>query len=160
MLLNTIRDILTVAAPLAITLGVFIAIFQLRNQSRLRQIDTVMRLFSSFGQETFLGHYLRVTTWNFDSYKTFQEKATEEDRISLMVVTSFFESMGLLYKRNLATLDLLDDLLSGPLLAAWASTRPIWIGMRAHYDQAQWAEWFEFLHDAMVHRLVKLEGKH
>ncbi len=160
MLLNTIRDILTVAAPLAIVLGVFIAIFQLRNQTRLRQIDTVMRLFSSFGQETFLGHFQRVTTWKFDNYKTFQESATKEDQISLLVVASLFENMGLLYKRKLATLDLLDDLLSGPLLAAWASTRPIWIGMRAHYAQPQWAEWFEFLNDAMVDRLAKLEGKH
>jgi uncharacterized membrane protein len=61
MLLNTIQGILTVAAPLAITLGVIVAIFQLQNQSRLRQIDTVMRLFSSFGQETFQRHFLRVT---------------------------------------------------------------------------------------------------
>ena len=91
MLLNTIRDILTVAAPLAITLGVFIAIFQLQNQSRLRQIDTVMRLFSTFGQESTLRHYRRVTTWAFDSYKAFQENATEEDHISLMLVMIFFE---------------------------------------------------------------------
>jgi hypothetical protein len=70
-----------------------------------------------------------------------------------------FENMGLHYKRKLASLELLDDLLSGPLLSAWACTRPIWIGMRAHYAQPQRAEWFEFLNDAMVHRLAKLAGE-
>jgi hypothetical protein len=43
-----------------------------------------------------------------------------------MVVSVFFENMGLLLKRGLAPVDLLDDLLSGPLLASWPKVKPVW----------------------------------
>src|SRR3989304_5977869 len=79
--------------------------------------------------------------------------------MSLMVVSVFFENMGLLYKRKLAPLELLDDLLSGPIISSWEKVQPLWIGLRAQYGQAQWAEWFELLNDAIVDRLAQLEGQ-
>lgn len=42
MSFEVIQKALTIAAPLAIIVGVVIALLQLRNQNRLRQIDTVM----------------------------------------------------------------------------------------------------------------------
>ncbi len=157
MFLDRLMAILTVAAPLAITLGVIIALQQLRNQNRLRQIEIVMRFYSSFGEEAFLRHFRRVTTWKYRSYAAFRKKRSDEDYVSLLVVSVFFENMGLLYRRKLAQLDLIDDLLSGPLLVSWEKAKPIWVGLRAEFAQPQWAEWFEFLHDAMVQRLARLE---
>lgn len=154
-----IQQYLTLAAPIAVIVGVIIALMQLRNQTRLRQVEVVMRLFSSFGQESFLRHFRRVTTWDFNSYEKFKDANKEEDFISLFVVSVFFENMGLLYKRRLASLDLLDDLLSGPVIRAWEAVRPIWIGFRTDYQQPQWAEWFELLYDAMQTRLARLKQK-
>ena len=156
---DSLQQILTVLAPLAVTVGVIIVLLQLRNQQRLRQIDTVMRLYSSFGQEAFLRRFERVTSWSFDTYETYRENSTPDDQISLMVVGVFFENMGLLLKRRLAPLDLLDDLLSGPILLAWPKARPVWVGLRAEYNQPSWAEWFEFFYDAMVKRMAKLNKK-
>ena len=159
MLFDTMQRVLAIAAPLVAIIGVVIALVQLRSQNRLRQMDTVMRMYSTFGQESFLHHHHRVTTWKYDTYKGFKKKATEDDHVSLMVVSVFFENMGLLYKRGLAPLDLLDDLLSGPITSCWQKVKPLWIGLRAEYDQPQWAEWFELLNDAMVERLARLEQK-
>jgi hypothetical protein len=159
MLFDTIHRVLDIAAPIVAIVGVTIALFQLRSQNRLRQMDTVMRLFSSFGQESFLHHYGRVMNWKYDTYESFKKNATEDDNISLMVVSVFFENMGLLYKRGLAPLDLLDDLLSGPIISAWQKVRPLWAGRRVEYGQPQWSEWFELLSDAMVERLARLEKK-
>jgi len=156
---DSLQQILTVLAPLAVTVGVIIVLLQLRNQQRLRQIDTVMRLYSSFGQEAFLRRFERVTSWSFDTYEAYRENSTPDDQISLMVVGVFFENMGLLLKRRLAPLDLLDDLLSGPILLAWPKARPIWVGLRAEYNQPSWAEWFEFFYDAMVKRMARLNKK-
>src|SRR3990167_8036710 len=116
MSFETFHQILDIAAPVVAIVGVIIALVQLHNQSRLRQMDTVMRMFSSFGSETFLHHFERVMNWEYDSYESFKKKATEDDNVSLMVVSVFFENMGLLYKRRLAPLELLDDLLSGPIV--------------------------------------------
>jgi hypothetical protein len=150
--LDNLKQILGVVSPLAVAVGVIIALLQLRNQHRLRQIDTVMRLYSSFGQDPFVRHFKRVTDWTFETYEAYLEKGTEEDYISLTVVTVFFEGMGLLLKRKLAPIDLLDDLLSGPILLAWPKARPVWLGFRAHYGVPAAAEWFEFLHDSIVRR--------
>jgi hypothetical protein len=157
--LEAFQQVLSVAAPLAITLGVVVALLNLRNQYRLRQIDTVMRLYSHFGEDTFVRHFIRVTNWDYDTYEAYLERRTEEDYISLTVVTVFFEGMGLLLKRKLAPIDLIDDLLSGPILLAWPKARPIWVGFRAHYGVPAAAEWFEFLHEAIVQRLAKLDAK-
>ena len=159
MFLEAIHQVFAAAAPLAVTIGVIIALLQLRNQNRLRQFDTVMRLFTSFGQESFLHHYRRVTTWEYDTYEDFKKKATEDDHVSLMVVSVFYENIGLLYKRRFAPLELLDDLNSAPIISSWRKVKPIWVGLRAEYGQPQWVEYYEMLSDAMVDRLAQLEGK-
>jgi hypothetical protein len=71
-----------------------------------------------------------------------------------MVVSVFFENMGLLYRRKLAPIDLLDDLLSAPIVTTWRKVGPIWRGMREEYRQPQWVEWFELLNNAIEERLA------
>jgi hypothetical protein len=155
--LANLKEFLAIVTPLAVALGVIIALLQLRNQYRLRQIDTVMRLYAHFGDETFVRHFNRVTNWDYQTYEDYLERRAEDDYISLTVVTVFFESMGLLLKRKLAPIDLIDDLLSGPILLAWPKAEPIWIGFRKQYGVPAAAEWFEYLHRAIVQRLAKLE---
>ena len=159
MFFEGFQQVLSVAAPLAITLGVVVALLNLRNQYRLRQIDTVMRLYSHFGEDTFVHHFFRVTNWDYDTYEDYLQRRMEDDYISLTVVTVFFEAMGLLLKRKLAPIDLIDDLLSGPILLAWPKARPIWVGFRVQYGVPAAAEWFEFLYEAIVQHLAKLEAK-
>jgi hypothetical protein len=156
--LDTILRILSAAASCALITGVVIAVLQLRHQSRLRQEEVAMRLYATFGEESFVRHFQRVTGWGYATYAEYRAAASAEDTTSLMVVSVFFESMGLLLKRGLAPIELLDDLLSGPVLAAWPKVRPIWVGMREDYKQPSWAEWFEFLHDAMARRIKTLDA--
>jgi hypothetical protein len=153
------QQFLSVVAPLAVSIGVIIALLQLRNQYRLRQIDTLMRLFLYFGQEGWIRHFNRVTAWKYKTYDAYRKKRSEDDHVSLMVVSGFFENVGILHKRGLAPLDLIDDLASGPILLSWRKVGPIWAGLRAEYGQPQWAEWYEALNDAMVERLAKSERK-
>jgi hypothetical protein len=159
MYFDIIQQVLSIAAPLAIVVGGIIALLQLRSQNRLRQFDTVLRLFLSFGEESFLRHYRRVTTWEYDTYEDFKQNATEDDNVSLMVVSVFYENMGLLYKRGLAPLELLDDLNSAPIISSWRKVKPIWVGLRAEHGQPQWVEFYEMLADAMAERLARLERK-
>ena len=156
MTIETIQLILSIAAPLAVLIGVIIALLQLRNQQHLRQLEIVMRLYSTFGEEGFVRHYRRVSSWKYKTYATFRKKSKPDDFISLFVVGVFFENMGLLLKRRLASIDLLDDLLSGPILEAWPKTRPIWVGLRKEHNHPAWAEWFEYFYDAMAERMLEL----
>ena len=159
MLFDTIHEILDIAAPLVAIIGIVIALVQLRDQNRIRQMEIAMRMYATFGQDDFMQHHQRVMNWKYDTYEAFKKKGTEEDNVSLMVVSVFFENMGLLYKRGLAPLELLDDLLSGPIISTWKKVKPLWVGLRKEYGQPQWAEWFEMLNDAMTERLAGLERK-
>jgi len=154
--LDTIQRILSVAASVALISGVVIAILQLRHQTRIRQEEIAMRLYSVFGEESFVRHYQHVSRWSYATFADYRDKGTADDHTSLMVVSVFFESMGLLLKRRLAPIELLDDLLSGPVLDAWPKVAPIWAGLREEYHQPSWAEWFEYLHDEMALRMKRL----
>ncbi|HEY2165471.1 MAG TPA: hypothetical protein VGH04_15850 [Gemmatimonadaceae bacterium] len=155
-MIDTFLHVLSAAASIALISGVIIAIMQLRHQARIRQEDVAMRLYATFGEESFVRHYQRVSRWGYATYADYRDKGTADDATSLMVVSVFFESMGLLLKRGLAPIDLLDDLLSGPVLEAWPKVRPIWVGLREDHNQPSWAEWFEFLHDEMARRMAQL----
>ena len=156
MTIDTLQRVISMAASLALITGVIIALIQLRNQQHLRELEIVMRLYATFGEEQFLRHYRRVASWQNETYAAFRQRNDPEDYISLMVVSVFFENMGLLLKRKFARITLLDDLLSGPVLEIWPKVQPVWAGLRAEYNQPSWSEWFEFFHDAMVRRMAKL----
>lgn len=159
MVLDAIQQVLTVGASLAVIIGVIVALMQLRDQARLRQLEIVMRLYASFGEEGFTRHYQRVANWKYKTYAAFRKRATREDQVSLVVVGAFFENMGLLLKRGYASIELLDDLLSAPILEIWPKSKPIWVGLRNKHDHPAWAEWFEYLYEAMAARKERLEAK-
>ena len=159
MLFDSIHKILDIATPLVAIIGIVIALVQLRDQNRIRQMEIAMQMYSTFGHGEFMQHHQHVRNWKYDTYESFKKKASQEDNVSLMVVSVFFENMGLLYKRGLAPLELLDDLLSGPIISTWRKVKPVWVGLRKEYGQPQWAEWFEMLNDAMTERLAQLEKK-
>ena len=142
------------AAPLALIIGVVIALFQFRHQRHLRELEIVMRLYSTFGEEQFLRHFRRVAGWKHETYAAYRQRNDPDDYISLMVVSVFFENMGLLLKRRFAPIHLLDDLLSGPILEIWPKVEPVWAGLHKENHQPSWAEWFEYFHDAMARRMA------
>jgi hypothetical protein len=154
VVVDTVQRVLSIAAPLALTIGVIIALLQFRHQRHLRELEIVMRLYATFGEEQFLRHYRRVAGWRYETFAAYREKDDPEDYISLMVVSVFFENMGLLLKRRFARIELLDDLLSGPILEIWPKVEPVWVGLRQEHGQPSWAEWFEFFHDAMARRMA------
>jgi hypothetical protein len=159
MTLPEVRDLLLLAGPIALILGVAIAVFQLHDIRRMRQMEVVIRLFDRFDDESFQRHFQRLLRWTYRDFADFERRAKEEDRITLNTVGVFFEKMGLLYKRKLAPIGLLDDMLSGPLTSSWRKAAPIWMGYRRKYQQPMLAEWFELLATDMEKRLARIDSR-
>jgi hypothetical protein len=93
-------DIQTVSIAIAST-GVFIAaiyyILQIRHQTKLRQTDLVMRLYSSYGGEGFqksLDKFRRREAIGFHDY---EEKYGLAEWVT---IGTFFEGIGILLHRN------------------------------------------------------------
>ncbi len=136
--------------------GVSVAIFQLRHFHTLRKFDVVVRLYSTFGEESFQRNYWRLMNWNFKSFEDFDSRSQLEDYVAFTVVGIYFENMGLLLKRGLAKIDLLDDLLSGPIIQSWEKSEPIAVGYRKKHEKPQILEWYEYLYKTMKSRLIDL----
>ena len=70
-------DIQTVSIAVA-SAGVFLAaiyyIFQIRHQSKMRQTDLVMRLYSTFGSKEFQDAWTRVESIEFKNYDEYVKK--------------------------------------------------------------------------------------
>jgi len=151
-----VRDLLSLAAPIALILGVAVALFQLRDLRRMRQMEVVIRLFDHFDNESFQRHYQRLMRWTYRDFADFERRAKVEEKITLSTVGVFFETLGLLYKRKLVPIGLLDDMLSEPLTSSWRKSGPIWIGYRKKHQQPMLVEWFELLAIDMEKRLARI----
>ena len=121
-------------------------------------MDLVVRLYSTFGEESFQKNYHRVLRWKYHDFEEFDRMATDDDFAAFFRIAVFFENMGLLLKRSLAKIDLLDDLLSGPILQSWEKLEPIIVGYRKENNKPQIAEWFEYLYHSMKTRLANLQS--
>jgi len=152
----TVSDLAAIISAVAVLVGVMVGVFQLRNFLQLRQMDLVMKLYSSTWESSFQKDYVRVHSWKFRNYADFQKNAQPEDWEAYNAIVLFFENMGLLLKRNLAKIDLLDDLVSGPILQTWERVEPIIGGYRKKYTPTE-AEWFEYLYKAIKDRIETLQ---
>lgn len=144
---------------MALILGVAVALFQLRDLRRMRQMEVVMQLFDRFDDEAFQRHYQRVSRWTYRNLDEFESRAREVDWIALYSVSAYFENMGVLYKRGLAPIELLDDIMSGPLTTGWRKAAPIWEGYRRKFNRPMMAEWFELLATDMEKRLARIDTR-
>jgi hypothetical protein len=152
-------DIQTVSIAIA-SAGVFLAaiyyILQIRHQTKLRQTDMVMRLYSTFGSRDFLEANRRVMNEAAKDYNAFLKKYGWTD---IVQVGTFYEGIGVLLKRKLIDLELVDDLFSEPIRSSWETMKLLIESDRKRLNQPRIYEWFEYLYNEMKKREQKLESK-
>ena len=147
-------EIQTVSIAVA-SAGVFIAaiyyILQIRHQAKQRQTDMVMRLYAMFGSTDFQKAYQKVANIEFENFADFRKKyvADIEVRAAIYSVVIFFEGIGVLVKRKLINMDLVDDLFTNPISQTWEKVAPIVKGMRELQKSPSVGEWFEYVYNGM-----------
>jgi hypothetical protein len=120
-------DIQTVSIAIA-SVGVFLAaiyyIFQIRHQTRIRQTDLVMRLYSTLSSKEFEEAWYKVYNLEFrdptDYLKKYGSLSGETPtNIALSIVFNFFEGVAVLLHKKLADIDLIYDLFGTRIIATW-----------------------------------------
>ena len=133
---------------------------QLRGFRTQGQEEMVIHLYSPFLDPAFASGYTRIQAWEFRSFEDFEARASPDDWAALYQVNCFFAMMGLLYKRGLTSLDLLDDLLAGPSLMYWNKVAPLIHDMRERTNAPDLFQWAEYLARALDGRLTALGEAH
>ncbi len=154
-------DIQTVSIAIA-SASVFVAaiyyVLQIRHQTKLRQTDIVMRLYTTFGSTEFQKVYQKMIGLEFEDYVNYVKRyATNAEVLAASYsVGVFFEGIGVLVKRKLISMDLVDDLFTIPILDAWKKMKPLVEGRREQLKRPQTLEWFEYLYKEMQKREQQL----
>jgi hypothetical protein len=145
-------DIQTVSIAIAsagVLAGVIYYILEIRHQTKIRQMDLLMRLFSTFDSNEFQEEYIRfldLKITDYDEYvKTYGLKG-------LFKIFPFFEALGIMLNRKMVSLDLVEQMYSQSIQIMWEKSKPIQEGLRKKYNQPKWGEWFEYLYDEVKKR--------
>jgi hypothetical protein len=150
-------DIQTVSIAIAsasVVLAAIYYILQMRNQTKVRQTDMIMRLYATFESTEFQKAYQKITDLEYEDYADYvkQYGTNAEVKAAGGTVNAFFEGIGVLVKRKLISMGLVDDLLSTDILFAWEKSKPTVEGYRKKFSRPQAWEWFEYLYKEMKKR--------
>jgi hypothetical protein len=162
-------DIQTVSIGIAsasVVIGVVYYIFQIRHQTKVRQTDLIMRLYATLGSKEFVENDVSIFNQEVNDFQGFMLKygsfpkfMESPEYVPYMMDSEFFEGVGILLRRKLVDIELVDDLFSSPIITIWEKTLPMTKALREYFKRPQLAEWFEYLYNEMKKREQKLEQK-
>jgi hypothetical protein len=162
-------DVQTVSIGIAsasVVIGVIYYIFQIRHQSKVRQTDLIMRLYSTLGSKEYVQNDVSIFNQGVNDLEDFMRKYSSfpkfmdsPEYVPYMMDSEFFEGVGILLHRKLVDIELVDDLFSSPIITIWEKTLPMTKALREYFKRPQLAEWFEYLYNEMKEREQKLEQK-
>jgi hypothetical protein len=146
-----ITEISAVVAAAGVLVGVVYYIQDIRHQSKVRQTDLVIKLYATWGSTEFQKAYQMIMGLEYEDYADYVRRygTNTEVKAAGNTVNSFFEGVGVLVKRKLISIGLVDDLLEGTILFAWEKRKPIIEGGRKRLAHTQLWEWFEYLYNEM-----------
>ncbi len=156
-----IPSISAIVAAIGVIIGVVFAVLQLRDLVKTRKTDLVMRLYSAYGSREFQEAWVETLRLEFKDYHDYQKRysATSEKPVytSVNMVAAFFEGIGILLRRKLIDIALVDDLFSSDIVLTWHKMKPLVEGWRKHFNRPQISEWFEYLANEMQKREQSLQ---
>lgn len=138
-----------IAATSVVVASIFY-IFQIRNQTRVRRADLVIRLYATFDSLDFQEAFHRIYWAEFHDYDSLVE-VTEGRRQILTYLFTFYDQVGVLLRRGLIDFDLVDALLGNSARQLWEKIAPAMEEARTRYDPRLY-ENFEYLYGEMTRR--------
>lgn len=117
-----ISSVSVVVAAASVVAGVIYYSFQLRNQTKMRQTDLVMRLYSTMSSKEWLEAWEKVRGREILNYNNYKK---QYGLVEFNEVVNVFEEVGVLLRRKLIDIELVDDLFSGSVKMVWEKAKPI-----------------------------------
>ena len=154
-----IPSISTIIAAGSVIVGVVFAVLQLRNITKTRQIDMLIRLYSLWGSEDMQKAGWKVWTLEFEGYDNFDKKygSVTPVRMGIFRIGWFFNGIGVLLHKKLANIELVDDLFGYIVEWLWEKMKPIVEGDRKKFGHPEHLKWFEYLNNEMKKREQRLQ---
>ena len=149
-----IQTVSIVIASASVVAGIIYYSFQVRHQSKVRQTDLTMRMYTSWVSEEMTKPWLKVWNLEFTDYDDFKKKygtylSDNPENATLLSVLNSFTIMGMLLQKKLVDLELMSHL---PVSMTWNKVKPIVEGVRKESNDPSWYPEFEYLYNEMKKR--------
>lgn len=144
----TIRNQFCMHASASVVAGVIYYALQIRHQTKVRQTDLLVRLFSMTMTKDFAEAWEKVQEREILDFRDYWEKYgfVEADEVFW-----FFEQLGRLLQKRLRDIDLL-PIPYGQVKVTWEKMKLLVEGSRKHFNEPKLAHGFEYLYDELKKR--------
>jgi len=156
-----IPSISAIIAVIGVIIGVAVAILELRNLVKARQMDLLMDLYLYWGTEDMKKAFGRFLGAEIKDYNDFVKKHgpmvsiyperpqiwTDIDRIGW-----FFNGIGFLVHGKYIDIKSVDDLMGYGVIGVWEKMKPLVQGWRKQFNMPKSFGWFEYLTDELKKR--------
>ncbi len=157
-----IQPLQTVSIAVA-SAGVLVAalyyVLQIRHQTKIRQMDLLMRLYIAWGSEDMKKAHGRLLALEIKDYDDFAKQYGEVNSpkrspvwIDIDRVGWFINGMGFLVYQKFVNIKLVDDLWGYGVVFFWEKLKPLVEGWRKQLNVPEFERWFEYLADEMKKR--------
>jgi Domain of unknown function (DUF4760) len=155
-------DVQTVSIAVAsasVVLATIYYVFQVRHQTKLRQTDFGMRLYTSWVSKEMTEPWLKVMNLEFTDYDDFQKKygsylSENPENAAVLSVLNSFTTMGFLLQKKLVDYEIVRQL---PIGMTWRKVKPLVEGVRKQLNMPDMYVEFEYLYNEMQKREQKLQ---
>jgi len=141
-----------VIASASVIAGVLYYVTQTRNLVKSRQMDAVMRVYTTWGREDMKRAFGKVVALKPMDYEAFSREHgsiaspnrspiwTDIDRVGW-----FMNGLGFMVHRRFVSIDLIDELMGYGIVGQWKTLGPLVLGWRAELKTPESFGWFEYL---------------
>jgi len=144
-----ITEISAMVAATGVLVGVVWYILDMRNQTRLRQTDLVMRLYAVFATEEFQKEmFTLMTDPEIKDYNTFRKKYA----VNMAPTGLFFHEVGVLLSKKLADISLISNLFGPVAIRYWEKSVPMIEDARKQLNAPGFGGGFEYLYNELKKR--------
>jgi len=155
-----ITEISALVAATGVLVGVLYYILEIRHQNKMRETELVIQISSSFKSREFREAYADAMSAEFKDYGEFVKKYGDLFNrnpvcVSVLMLCSFHEELGVLLRNKLISLHLISQLFG--VVPVWEKLKPIVEGHRRKMGRPSFCEWFEYLYNELKKREQKLQ---
>jgi hypothetical protein len=141
-------------------IGMMIAItyytLTLRNATTARKAQLFMGLYEAYKSPEFRNQLLEIYNMNWESIEDAYQKYSGEHNPQAMAtinsVAAYFTGVGILVKRGLIDIELVDEMLSYVIIAQWEKLEPIIMDIRRRSGTSKIYNNFEYIYHEIKKR--------
>lgn len=137
---------------LAVVLGIFFGLIQLRQYRISRKRESTLYLVKSMQTKDFVGGLWIIQGLRDGMTKLQLEKELGDKLESIIFVMSMWETIGILLFHHEITIELVDEAFSGPIIFSWQKLERYIHDFREETGRETHFEWFQWLSDRMKER--------